>query len=91
MASFGLPPSYSPPFEETPGVLKSIKHMVPLPHATEVHPVVHTVVHPVVHISAQLVVDAGAQPYFGDSRYVCHAPESLDEEDEIHEDIKSIK
>lgn len=59
------------------------QQMVPLPITNKAHPVVHTVVLPIVH--------AHVQPYFEDHHQIYRYPESSDEEDERHEDIKGIK
>lgn len=68
---FGLPPSYMPLFQETPGIMLSTQHAIPLPISTEAYLVVHTV--------APLIVHAHVQPHFEDQQHVYYAPESCDE------------
>lgn len=47
--SYGLPPDYSPPFEETHGVMQSTQYVISLLLFTEAHPVIHTATQLVVH------------------------------------------
>lgn len=57
--------------------------MVSLPLVTEAHPIAHTFAPPFVHTITS--------PQFENPCHVYHAPESLYEEDEIHEEIKGMK
>lgn len=60
-----------------------MQQAVPLPFAIEAHPAVHTIAPPIVHTYVQ--------PHFEDQHQIYHAPESSDEEDKVHEDIKGMK
>lgn len=63
--------------------MQSTQQVIPLPFATEAHPMVQTIVPPIIHTHVQ--------PHFEYQHQIYHAPEYYVEEDERCNDIKGIQ
>lgn len=80
---FGIPPCYSPPFEEAPSVVHSTQHVVPLLLFTKEHPVIHTVATTIMHARVPL--------QFEDYHQMYHISESTIGDNKRNKEIKGVK